>query len=112
MNLCCPHCLVDLRHQRVRRIPASAKSKQHYLCPACDGVLMLNPHPAEKLFFPSVLIAIFALNIYSGWSGIKLSIEGAAIMLVLIFAAAWAVRHALPAREWPRYRIGSADRSR
>lgn len=110
MNLCCPHCRADLRQQRVRRVPASARFKQHYLCPACDGVMMLNPHPAEKLFFPGVLIAIFALNLYSAGSGIKLSIEGAAIMLVLIFAAAWAVRHWLPAGDWPRYQTGKAER--
>ncbi|WP_143009824.1 hypothetical protein [Propionivibrio dicarboxylicus] len=77
-------------------------------CPACGGALALHPHPAEKFFFPGVLLALLGLNIYSGFSGIKISPTGAVLMLALIFAAAFAVRRLLVPKDWRRY---VADRS-
>lgn len=64
---------------------------------------MIHPHAGEKMFFPGVLLAILGLNIYSGIAGVKVSLHGAAVMLAVIFAAAYAVREFVPPRDWRRY---------
>lgn len=83
----------------------AADSRYRLVCPVCGGALMLNPHPAEKAFFPGVLVALVGLNIYSGVSGVKVSMQGALWMLAIVFLASYAVRHLIPPGDWPRYAV-------
>ena len=110
MNYACPLCHADLRGRVVAKARSGESAGRTLICPACGGALAIHPHPAEKLFFPGVLVALLGLNIYSGFSGIKLSLEGALVMGGLIFAAAYGVRHLIPGRDWPRYQPAKPGR--
>jgi len=108
MDYACPLCSVNLKHRRLAKAPvdgvALALSYRWYLrCPACGGALAVNPHAAEKAFFPGVLVAIVGLNLYSLNTGYKISITGAVVMLGLVFLAAYVIRNLVPPRDWPRY---------
>ncbi len=110
MNYACPHCHADLRRRVVAKAPSGGSAGRTLVCPACSGALAIHPHPAEKLFFPGVLVSLLGLNIYSGFSGIKVSLAGALIMGGIIFAAAYGVRHLVPGRDWPRYQAAKPER--
>jgi len=109
MNTACPHCAVDLRLRKPVRRSDPGGMRRVLVCPACGGALALHPHPAEKFFFPGVLLALLGLNLYSGFSGVKVAPTGALVMLVLIFAGAFAVRRLLVPKDWPRYVARKAD---
>ncbi len=110
MNYCCPLCAADLQRNRPRKTPppggsTAPVSRYRLACPVCGGALMLNPHSAEKAFFPGILFALIGLNIYSWVSGVKVSMPGALWMLAIVFLASYAVRNLIPPKNWPRYAV-------
>lgn len=110
MNYSCPLCSVDLKHRRLKKVPIDNTAtwlslRWHLVCPACNGALTVNPHAAEKSFFPGAILTLVGLNIYSAVTGYKVSMTGSLLMLSLVFVAAYVVRNLIPPKNWPRYRV-------
>lgn len=108
MNFACPHCSADLNQRTPRKASIDGQKTGAFqgrslVCPACGQALAFNHHPAEKAFFPGIIVAVVGLNVYSLATGVKVSMTGALVLLGVIFAATYVVKNLIPPKDWPRY---------